>query len=662
MTGTRLSSLVALLFAGGMLACSLGAGAPPRARSADSLPAATTREGTDRHGDPLPPGALARLGTVRFRHGQHIQAIAFSPDGKAIASAGPGGSIVLHDAATGKKLRSFRVEVQAHSLTFAPDGKTLAARLGDRLVCVWEVATGKRIRQLEFAEGSVDYLAFSHDGRTLAGGVEQHKVQVWDVRAGKELGRIAHPRTSILTLALTSDGKTLATAGFDRKEGITLFLWDTAGGRELHRWQAHRGELYKITFSPDGKRLASASVEGPDGDNRTRVWTVPTGEQQLELPGAFHSLCFSPCGKVLAAAANGSVFLREADTGKHVRRIPVGGRGGVGRGNGVVFSPDGKALAVADPWTITLWEVGSGKQLSPSLDGHEQVVESVRFLPDGKTLAATSRGALSFWQVHTGKRIVRFEGLGSHRLAISPDGKVLAMPSGSHTIGLWDAATGKKFRELEAHPSNALLALVFTPDGKRLEGAVGDGTIRFWDVVTGKLIPQLARHEASSASLAFSPDGKTLAVGDGDLGLVEDHRKLGRVPAVRLLDAVTGRELRKPFELPEAASSRGRSPRWVSMGHVAFSADGKVLAAAVSSTSRLGTDPTIQVWEVATGRVLCRLERVLAGAGDLSRFVLSPDGKSLVTVGDTRLWEVATGKLRGRIRGHSDTVWAAAFS
>ncbi|MBI1914623.1 MAG: sigma-70 family RNA polymerase sigma factor [Planctomycetes bacterium] len=641
--------------AGGLFALRL----PGEPRTNEPPKTEGVRARTDLQGDPLPTGAIARLGTVRFRHGQHIQAIAFSPDGKGIASVGSGGSIVLHDAATGKKLRSFQGEAQAHSWTFAPDGKTLAAGVGQRLVCVWEVATGKRIRQFELAEGPVHYLAFSHDGRTLAGGVEKHKIQVWDVRAGKEIGRIAHPPASILTLALTSDGKTLATAGFDRKV-TTLFLWDTAGGRELRQWQAHKGEVYSLAFSPDGKRLASASIEG---ENRLCVWAVPTGEQQFELPGAFHSLRFSPCGKVLAAAANGSVFLWEADTGKETRRLSGGGQL-TPRGDCVVFSPDGRALAVADPWTITLWEVASGKQLSPSLDGHEQVVESVRFLADGKTIAATSRGAASFWHVRTGKRIGRFEGPRSDRLAISPDGKVLAVAGGSQAIGLWDVATGKKLREVEAPPNSSTLALVFSPDGKTLAAAIGDGTIRFWDVVTGKLIPRLALHEASYANLAFSPDGKTLVIGDGDLGLVEDHRKLSKVPTVRLLDAVTGRELRKPFELPEAASSRGRVPRWVSMGQVAFSADGKVLAAAVSSTSRLGTDPTIQVWEVATGRVLCRLERVLAGGGELSGcFALSPDGKSLVTVGEAaRLWEVATGKLRGPIRGHSDTVCAAAFS
>src|SRR5262249_11599895 len=273
--------------------------------------------------------------SLRFRHGQHIVAVAYSPDGRTIASAGRDGRVVLHDLATGKKLRSFGGETPyASSVAFAPDGKTLAARVGSPQGAVWGVATGKRLRRLQATQGSVASLAYSRGGRMLVGGARR-LVHVWDMPAGREIGRIAPP-PHFLALTLARDGKTLATASYSKRT-TSVCVWETVSGRKLHEWPAHKGEGYSLAFSPDGKRLASASIEG---DNRLRVWTVPKGEQQLELPGEFHSLRFSPCGKVLAAAANGSVFLWEADTGKETRRLPGGGRW-TPRGDRVLFSPDG---------------------------------------------------------------------------------------------------------------------------------------------------------------------------------------------------------------------------------------------------------------------------------------------------------------------------------
>jgi WD40 repeat protein len=265
----------------------------------------------------------------------------------------------------------------------------------------------------------------------------------------------------------------------------------------------------------------------------------------------------------------------------------------------------------------------------------------VTFLPDGKTIASTSYDALSFWQAHTGRRIGQFERLRLDYSALSPDGKTLAVttPDENQMIDLWDTATGKKRCALAAPLNYSQYTLVFSPDGKTLAaGRPGIRTIWFWDVATGKLIRQLPLGEGFAAGLAFSPDGKTLAVGDTDFLRPRD-------PKVRLLDAVKGRDLRKPFELPAPA------------GQVAFSADGKILAAITTGSGPLGKDPTILVWDVETGNLLGRLERATG------RFALSPDGKSLLTPGETpRLWEVVTGKERGQVRGHSASAWAVAIS
>jgi WD40 repeat protein len=287
------------------LVLTLAAATSPRSKPGD---AAAPR--LDAAGDPLPAGAIARLGTIRFRHGCAIEAIAFSADGKTVASAANDGSIVLHDTSTGKRLRSFKPETTGTAsgsgvVAFAPDDRALTASGGPRSVSVFAVATGKRLGQFHLADRDLGHLAFSQDGKILAcgaGGV----VHVWDVPAGKEIRRIDTQWASLMTLAMSPDGKTLATAILDDRRATVLSLWDTAGGRRLRRWEAHKGEVYALAFSPDGKRLAS-SCNGPDSggkEARLRMWAVPTGERRLDRrprlavhPGRHRpgQLCRSPC-------------------------------------------------------------------------------------------------------------------------------------------------------------------------------------------------------------------------------------------------------------------------------------------------------------------------------------------------------------------------------
>jgi hypothetical protein len=205
------------------------------------------------------------------------------------------------------------------------------------------------------------------------------------------------------------------------------------------------------------------------------------------------------------------------------------------------------------------------------------------------------------------------------------------------------------------------MAFDFSPDGTTLAVALGDRTIQFWDVGAQKKLREFTLSKVLTQSLAFAPDGKTLAVGDGNLGREVQE---GKVPTVRLVDAITGQERRPPFELPETAAAQRHASRIIHMNPmIAFSADGTVLAAAATSGGNWGVEHVLQVWHVETGRLLCRLERVS------NRFALSPDGKSLLTtVADpnwgesARLWEVATGKLRAAVRGHEGPVMDAAFS
>jgi WD40 repeat protein len=415
------------------------------------------------------------------------------------------------------------------------------------------------------------------------------------------------------------------------------------------------------------------------------VWGVPTGELQLDLPGNFHALRFSPDGKVLAAGAARSVSLVAADTGKEIRRIPTGWM----PSGPLDFRPDGKVLALGALWTVTQWDVATGERLGPPLDGHERVVEGVMFLPDGKTLASQSEDDVHFWDARTGRRLSRFVGAEANfnHQALSPDGKTRAVAGWDKTkvmsVGLWDTGTGKKRCDLEAPPTSWPRELVFSPDGKMLGAPEWDNTVRLWDADRtstipgrlGKSLRQVAVPGVPAQCLAFSPDGTALAVGEADPRLpprADGVQDPPAVPKVRLLDVGTRRELRKPFDLPGTAGEGfstplpdGKvltAPRSVSVGRVAFSADGKLLAAAARSGGSSSSDHTIQVWEVETGQVLCRLAG-LPIRDEVCRFALSPDGKSLLTPGEEpQLWEVATGKVRGQIRGHAAWVGAVAFS
>jgi WD40 repeat protein len=272
-------------------------------------------------------------------------------------------------------------------------------------------------------------------------------------------------------------------------------------------------------------------------DKTVKIWQISTGKCIATLEGhstGIKAVAFSPNGETLASGGHGlrgPIKLWDVSKGKSTASL----EGGESSVLALAFSPDGKTLASGHALTIKLWDVTTGDQRS-SLEGHEAQINSVAFSPDGKLLASGSatnfglkekgRPVIKLWDLSTDKNVTSLEGHTSWVMcvAFSPSGKVLASGSaddtvhggeGVATIKLWDVSSGKNTATLTGHDAR-INSIAFSPDGKTLASASNDKTIKLWDIATGKNTVTLKRHTGSVKSLAFSPDGKILASAGDD--------------------------------------------------------------------------------------------------------------------------------------------------
>jgi RNA polymerase sigma factor (sigma-70 family) len=604
--------------------------APPAApleRPVAAGPAAQPA-GTDRYGDPLPPGALARLGTVRWRPGDHaVSALTFTADGKALLSGGRG--IVLWEAATGKPLRRFGGELAA--LALSPDGQKVAsggALPGERAIRLWDLKTGKELRR--FADHpTFPYasLAFSPDGKALASGGSTGP-QLWDVASGKRLRQFAGAGGDVLGnchyVAFSPDGRALAAALTDG----SVRLWEVPTGKELRRFD-NRRLPYPVAFSPRGDRLAWVGTNGS-----LFLTGLAPGDKVRKLREAIghaHCLTFSLDGKRLALTLDGFdgvTFLYDVATGKELRRFE--------EHRHVVwstaFSPDGSTLAVGGSGgRLRLWDVRTGRERVPDR-GHPGLVGAVAFGPDGQGLvtAGPYDGTVRRWDA-TGKELGRLECFrgGAGPLTVSPDGKLASAVADDNTIRAWEVASGKRLRDLPG--SGPVRALALSADGKSLAAAGWPGALEVWDLSTGRRLRSWrAPADQTASSLAFAPDGELLASGN-DRG------------AIVLREVATGKERTLPGATGAAV-------------FLAFSPDGRSLASG-------SYQAPVRLWDVATGQELRRLTPLPREGAWCVAFSL--DGRLLAAGGAdraVRLWEVATGAEVGRFVGHPEWPAALAFS
>src|SRR5262249_54546260 len=317
------------------------------------------RERVDALGDPLPPGVLLRLGSVRLRHGGTVQSVACSPDGKLLASGGWDTVIRLWDPETGRELRQITgLTRRVYAGAFSPDSKRLAGAGVDQVVCVWDVATGKEVRRFPGHRGEVRAVAFSPKGDLIAAG-DSAGVGIWDVEDGKARHRFPVKEGGIHAVAFSSDGGTVAAGSGG---GGTGHLWDVGTGRLLHGLRGHTDVVVSVAFSHDGKTLITA------GFDKVLQWDVATGKKGEAIgAGGGHSVRLSPDGQRLAIAGRDArIRLFDWPGGKEVmktRRHPDYARS-------VTFSPDGKTMtSVADGGTIYQWDAATGRPKSP-LSGH----------------------------------------------------------------------------------------------------------------------------------------------------------------------------------------------------------------------------------------------------------------------------------------------------
>ncbi|MBI3865843.1 MAG: PD40 domain-containing protein [Planctomycetia bacterium] len=628
------------------------------------------RPATDALGDPLPPDAVARIGTVRLRHAAEVSALAFSPDGKRISSATIWFDVGVWDAHTGQSL-AFRRRRQEETLfraTISPDGSLFAGSIDMGELGVQESLSGKILHRFLGEPGFVDgALAFSRDNRWLAS-ADEHGTCLWDLQSGKLSHQFEMKRkdeTDRFCHAFTPDGTIFIQA---RSDGITF--WNVQSGKVLRRIDSKKEDEWPggAAVSPDGELLAIKDGFGP-----VDIWEIKTGRKvrTIENRWNYAAPVFSPDGKsIVTVREDGEISFWDVETGTVARSLKVLQEG---YPKSFAFSPDGRLLAAGgSDHLIRIWDVASGKQLLPASDGLGGT-PSVRFLSDGKTLLAhckydvnrkyaTIDERLSFWDLR-GKllRQARLAPERAHAHALSSDAGTIAYGIGTNfgfmfrptrnghlksSIRLCDAGTGKELAKVEGVPCQ-IHDIAFSPDdrfllvnafnaGQNKEGYDHVFALQIWKRTSSTSLEKVADIPMKYflSGYCVSPDSRWVVV-TSDSGY-------------RFYDCETGKLIRSFPDMPGSV--------------VAVSPDGRFLVSRDADDARTGK--SVLVWESATGKKICELD-CKPNQTNWAPLAVSPDGKFVAGCLDREviaLWDASTGKLVAQLAGHRGDISSLCFS
>jgi WD40 repeat protein/serine/threonine protein kinase len=611
--------------------------------------------------------------TLSLRSRGWYAAYALSPDGRTLAAMGTVDRVVQrYDAATGQPLTPDVGHTRALTyVAFSPDGKWLASCGHDQTIRLWDAASGKTVYTLTGHTYLVQCLAFSPDSHTLASGGEDASIRLWDVATGKHIWTLQEHGSTVTRLAFSPDGKVLASASGDR----TVQLWDVAGRGVQRVFKEFGGPVLSVAISRDGRLLAAGCEDGT-----VQVWDIGSGVRQrnLKLDSSIISIIFAPDGDTLISGGyDGKVRFCSLAAGV-VQKTLIGPSSYL---SGLDIRLDGRLLALSGVGgSAQVWDLGSdppGRQ-TWRLFPYANWITVVAFSPDGRHLAtANDEGTVYVFRLGppgreplpglpnpdlVATRVRNFDGLTSYVewVALSHDGKLVFSSSADGQARIWDLATGH-IRHVLRHPGR-VARVVVTSDDRFLLTTCEDAIVRIWEVKSGEKVRQL-EGKPGLWYLSVSPDNQLVATGSDDgttsISDIRTGKEVHRFPTggcgVFMPDGKQLLTFRGLDPLQRIDATSGQVLMRMSGNHqalvrdLAVSPDGRYgLSAGGSSPdfspSGYGDDCSVRLWDQATGREMYRWQESSHVRWSVT---FTPDTRRAVAAsydGTFRVYDVASGR------------------